>query len=70
MSYVTLMMTAVGVMISSVAGLICYLGQLPGDLTMDWLPFGAELLAHPEASLGLGAVIIVTSILCQPSRIH
>lgn len=67
MSYLTTATMALGVILSSVAGVACYLG--PGNLLghLGWLPQADLLFSHPGAALGAGATMIIASLLCQPT---
>lgn len=69
MTYLTLMTTALGVVITAAAGAVCYLG---GDTV--WSRFGDlpgmdMLLAFPGTCLGLGSLLTVIGLVCQSSRI-
>ncbi|MBN2562722.1 MAG: hypothetical protein JXQ75_17490 [Phycisphaerae bacterium] len=70
MGFITMTTLAFGVVLSSVSGLICYVGT--GHLAnhLDWLPHANLLLSHPGAALGAGATLIVASLLFQPSRVE
>lgn len=70
MSLFTTTSMAMGVVLSALSGLVCYLGagSLAGHL--DWLPQSHLVLSHPGAFLGAGASMIVVGMLCHPSRIQ
>lgn len=69
MSYLTLMMMALGVVVSAVAGLVCYMGELPAYVSLDWMPCQNLLLSYPQVSLGIGGVVIALGLVCQSARV-
>jgi hypothetical protein len=64
----TIMM--LGVFLSMVSGLVWYVGA--GDFydQLAWLPQSNLLISNPEFALVIGALLIVTSFICQPSRLQ
>ena len=64
----TIMM--LGVFLSMVSGLVCYVGA--GDFydQLAWIPQSNLLISNPEVTLIIGALLIITSFLCEPSRLH
>ena len=68
MSYMTTMILMFGIAVSTVAGMVCYLGTGTVESQFDWVPCLSLLACHPKAALGLGSLCILLGILCQPSR--
>lgn len=69
MGLISLVMLIVGVLISTVSGMVCYMGswQLGGYL--DGLPCADLLLTHPAAALGVGGLLTIISAFGQSSRV-
>ncbi len=69
MSYLTLMMMALGVVVSAVSGLICYMGELPAYVSLSWVPCNDLLMSYPQTSLVIGGLIIALGVMCQSARV-
>jgi hypothetical protein len=70
MALFTMTIMLLGVLLSMVSGLVCYVGAATVWDSLDWLPQSNLILANPEVALTIGAILIVTSIICQPSRLQ
>lgn len=70
MAYITTATLALGVLLCVVAGLLCHIESGSIDQHLSWLPHVGLLLSHPQAALGAGAVLIVLSLVCQPTRVE
>ncbi len=70
MAFVTMVLLAFGVVLSSVSGLVCYMGSSSLNGLMDWMPYSDTLLSHPEMALALGAVLTIACALGPPSRVE
>ena len=70
MSLFTTTSMAMGVVLSALSGLVCYLGTGLVAGHLDWLPQSQLFLSHPGAFLGAGATMIVIGMLCHPTRIQ
>ncbi len=70
MSFFTTTSMAMGVVLSALSGLVCYLGSSSLVGHLDWLPHSNLVLTHPGAFLGAGASMVVVGLLCHPSRIQ
>ena len=70
MSLITTTSMAMGVVLSALSGLICYIGSGAVGCHLDWLPHANLVLTHPGAFLGAGASMVVVGLLCHPTRIQ
>ncbi|MFQ5503073.1 MAG: hypothetical protein ACE5EQ_12390 [Phycisphaerae bacterium] len=70
MCYITLATLAFGIALSSATGMILYLGEDPATSYLNWLPHFRLLLLHPQAAFGLGALLSILGVVCQPTRIR
>ena len=70
MALFTMTIMLLGVFLSMVSGLICYAGAGSVWDMLVWFPQSNLVLANPEVGLTIGAVLIVTSIICQPNRLQ
>ena len=69
MGYMTTTVLAFGIILSSVAGLLCYLGVGSVAEHLGWLPQSDILFAHPRAALGAGGFMTFVGVFCQSTRI-
>lgn len=60
---------AAGVVLSSVAGLVCYLGSAHLSNHLSGLPCSELILSHPAAALAIGGFVTVISAFGHPSRV-
>jgi hypothetical protein len=60
----------IGVVISTISGLVCYLGCSLTPQIVSHLPSGNLLLAYPETALVGGVMLILIGIICQPNRAY
>ncbi|HVP11795.1 MAG TPA: hypothetical protein VMV94_11480 [Phycisphaerae bacterium] len=70
MALFAMTMMLLGVFLSMISGLVCYVGAATVYDALDWLPQSNLILANPEVALAIGAFLIVTSFICQPSRLQ
>jgi hypothetical protein len=59
-----------GLVLSSIAGLACYMGTSSLWGQLDWMPCSNLLLTHPAGSLGSGLFLLLVGLFCQPTRIE
>lgn len=69
MGLISLVMLIVGVFISSVSGMVCYMGSWQLAAYLDGLPCSDLLLTHPAAALGVGGLLTIISAFGQSSRV-
>ena len=69
MGFFSMATLAVGVILSSIAGLVCYMGsaQLSGHLS--GLPGSDLILSHPAVALAIGGLVTVISAFGHPSLV-
>ncbi len=67
MSYLTTATMALGVLLATIAGVACYFGSGVFLEHLAWLPQADLLFARPEAALGAGGMLILLSLLTQPT---
>jgi len=70
MAIVTLMMMVLGVAVSTVSGLICYLGPTGLYAQLIWVPQASLLFAHPYASLFVGGTLIIAGVAAHPNQVR
>lgn len=70
MTAFTMLLMAVGVLMSSIAGVVCHNGPAALYGSIDWLPHSTLLLSNPEVAFGLGVALVVGGLVCTPRRIH
>ena len=68
MGLMTTMTLTIGLLLSCVSGLICYVGGGRVYQFMSQVHSGDAIMAHPETALAGGVLLIVLGILCQPNR--
>lgn len=68
MGYVTMTMMAFGLFLSTFAGVVYYYGCESVAGQLSWLPHANLLLTNPGTTLGFGALVMVLSSLCRPTR--
>jgi hypothetical protein len=68
MNLITLAMMILGVAMSALSGMICYVGPFTAAGSIDWVPHADLMLYHPQACLGIGAVLLVLGMAMQPTR--
>ena len=59
-----------GLILSSIAGLACYVGTATLWGQLDFIPCSNLLLANPAGSLGTGLFLLLVGLFCQPTRIE
>lgn len=69
MTSITMFVMAIGVCISSVAGVVYHSGQAALYGSLNWIPHSSWILANPEYAFGLGVSLVVGGLVCQPRRI-
>lgn len=70
MSYLMMTVLALGVVLCTAAGFVWHLGPGSFGSHLDRLPQAELLLSHPAAALGVGFVMIVLSLVLQPTRVR
>lgn len=70
MSLIATTMLVLGVAVSMVSGLVCYVGGAMIGENLDWLPQSQLILASPEVALTVGGFLVLTSFIFQPSRLQ
>lgn len=70
MSLIATTMLVLGVAVSMVSGLVCYVGGATIGENLDWLPQSQLILASPEVALTVGGFLVLTSFIFQPSRLQ
>ncbi len=68
MNLITLAMMILGVAVSAVSGMICYVGPYSAASSIDWMPHAELVLFHPQWCLGIGAGLLVLGMAMQPTR--
>lgn len=70
MALFTLITLVVGLVLSSVSGLACYMG--PGALAshVSGIPGFDLVLSYPAATLAVGSFVTIISAFGQPSRVE
>jgi len=67
MGIVTTVTLALGFLLSTVSGMICYLGSSAVSRVLSDIPSGHVILDHPETALAAGVLLVVVGILCTPT---
>jgi hypothetical protein len=70
MALFTMTIMLLGVFLSMISGLVCYAGAGTVYDALEWLPQSNLILSNPEVALTIGALLIVTSFICQPNRLY
>jgi hypothetical protein len=63
MSLFATLITAVGVVLASVSGLVCYLGPHPSYTYLAFLPDSPMILNHPEVAFAIGGFLVLLGLL-------
>ncbi len=69
MTTITMIVMAIGVCISSVAGVVHQSGAAALYGSINWIPHSDWILSNPEYAFGLGVSMVVGGLVCQPRRI-
>lgn len=69
MGFLSMATLAVGVVLSAVSGLVCYMGSASISGHVSGLPGIDLVMSHPAAALAVGGLITVISAFGQPSRV-
>ena len=70
MSFFSMTTMALGVVVSVLSGLVCYMGSGLLSDKLHWLPESDLVLSHPALALAAGGCLIVLSFLAHPSRVR
>jgi len=70
MSLVAMLMLVLGVAVSMVSGLVCYVGGATLSDSLEWLPQSQLILLNPEIALTVGGLLVLASFIFQPSRLQ
>ena len=70
MSFFSMTTMALGVVVSVLSGLVCYMGSGPLSDKLSWLPESDLVLSHPGLALAVGGFLVALSFLAHPSRIQ
>ncbi len=70
MSLIATTMLVLGVAVSMVSGLVCYVGGATIGRNLDWFPQSQLILASPEVALTVGGFLVLASFIFQPSRLQ
>ena len=69
MTTITMFVMAIGVCISSVAGVVHQSGAAALYGSLNWIPHSDWILSNSEYAFGLGVSMVVGGLVCQPRRI-
>ena len=69
MNLLTVLIMALGVVVSVTAGLVCYVGDACAASGIACVPGAEMILQYPQCSLGLGGVMVVLGVLLQPTHV-
>jgi hypothetical protein len=70
MAMFTMTIMMLGTFLSMISGLVWYVGAGEFYEQLAWIPQSNLLISNPEIALIIGALLIVTSFICQPSRLQ
>ncbi len=70
MSMISTLTMLVGILVSILSGMICYLGGGPLNGQLTWVPCLDLLFVYPGTALGVGGFMILMGMVCHPSRLQ